>query len=73
LILDEPTAALEHSQVHKLFEIMRDLRDNDNTAMVFISHRMHEIVQICDEICVFRNGDTVGFIDLGTRNSMKIM
>lgn len=64
LILDEPTAALEHSQVHKLFEIMRDLRDNDNTAMVFISHRMHEIVQICDEICVFRNGDTVGFIDL---------
>lgn len=64
LILDEPTAALEQSQVKALFEILLKLKNDMNVSMVFISHRMWEVVKICDKITVFRNGETVGHVNL---------
>lgn len=63
LILDEPTASLEQSQVNRLFDILIKLKKT-GVAMVFISHRMWEVIKICDAISVYRNGETVGHVDL---------
>lgn len=62
LILDEPTAALEQAQVKSLFKAMRQLAKR-NVAMIFTSHRIWEVVEICDDIVVFRNGKNVGSLD----------
>jgi ribose transport system ATP-binding protein len=65
LILDEPTAPLEQTEVEKLFAVIRELKEQ-NTAIIFISHRLWEIKSICDYVVVFRNGETVGAIDFET-------
>lgn len=65
LILDEPTAPLEQTEVEKLFAVIRELTAKQ-TAVIFISHRLWEVKSICDYISVFRNGETVGSIDFET-------
>ncbi|MDG0791837.1 sugar ABC transporter ATP-binding protein [Cohnella ginsengisoli] len=65
LILDEPTAPLEQSEVEKLFAVIRELKA-EGTSVIFISHRLWEIKTICDHVVVFRNGETVGAIDFAT-------
>ncbi len=62
LILDEPTAALEKTQVQSLFRCMRDLADR-GVAINFTSHRIWEVMEICDDVIIFRNGENVGYID----------
>lgn len=62
LILDEPTAALEQHQVKNLFEYMRKLA-NEGVAMIFTSHRLWEVMEICDDVTIFRNGEDVATID----------
>ena len=59
LILDEPTATLTPSEAEHLFGIMRELKAQGVT-MVFISHHLEEIFEICDRITVLRNGEFVG-------------
>jgi rhamnose transport system ATP-binding protein len=59
LLMDEPTAALTPSEVEDLFVIIRRLRDQ-GAAIVFISHRLEEIFEICDRITVLRDGEWVG-------------
>lgn len=62
LILDEPTAALEKTHVDVLFNLMRQLK-KDGVSMIFISHRLQEVKEICDSVVVFRNGRNAGTID----------
>lgn len=62
LILDEPTAALEQAQVTNLFQYMRQLAAQ-GVSMVFTSHRMWEVMEICDDVIIFRNGENVASID----------
>jgi len=62
LILDEPTAALEQAQVKSLFNYMRILAEK-GVAMIFTSHRLWEVMEICDDIIIFRNGENVASID----------
>jgi len=59
LVLDEPTATLTPTDAEHLFAIMRELR-RQGVAMVFISHHMEEIFEICDRITVLRDGQYVG-------------
>ena len=47
LILDEPTAPLSDKETVKLFELLTHLRENENIAIIFISHRINEIIEIC--------------------------
>lgn len=58
LILDEPTAALTESEIRELFKTMNDLRDKGVT-MVYISHRMDEIMEMTDRITVMRDGEYI--------------
>ncbi|WP_180900789.1 sugar ABC transporter ATP-binding protein [Martelella soudanensis] len=58
LVLDEPTATLTPSEVEHLFKVMRELR-SQGVAVVFISHHLEEIFEICDRITVLRDGEFV--------------
>lgn len=58
LILDEPTAPLSHSETNELFRIVRSLKER-NVGIIFISHRLPELFEICDDITVMRNGKFV--------------
>ena len=48
LILDEPTAPLSDTETEELFRVVRHLRKTENLAVIFITHRIHEVLQICD-------------------------
>ncbi|ABD56005.1 sugar ABC transporter ATP-binding protein [Jannaschia sp. CCS1] len=58
LILDEPTATLTERETIRLFEIIRDIRKRGVT-IVFVSHHLNEVFDICDRVTVFRNGNTI--------------
>jgi len=59
LILDEPTAPLSHSETKELFRVVRELL-KQNLGVIFISHRLSELKEICDQITVLRDGEWVG-------------
>ena len=59
LILDEPTAPLSVSEAEELFRVVRDLSKNQGVGIVFISHRLPELFQICESFTVMLNGETV--------------
>ncbi len=62
LILDEPTAVLVPQEVDGLFETLRRLRA-DGMSLVFISHKLNEVMAICDRITVLRVGTLAGTVD----------
>ena len=62
LILDEPTSSLTSNEVEALFRIIEDLKA-DGVAIVYISHKMDEILRISDEVTVMRDGQYIGTWD----------
>ena len=58
LLLDEPTAALEHDAVQRLFTRVRQLADS-GVAVLYISHHLEEVFDICDDVAVLRDGELV--------------
>ena len=58
IIMDEPTDALTDTETESLFRVIRELR-NQGRGIVYISHRMKEIFEICDDVTVFRDGHFV--------------
>lgn len=58
LVMDEPTASLNDKEVKMLFDITRRIRDM-GTAIIFISHRLDEIFEICDHVMIMRDGRRV--------------
>ena len=58
IVLDEPTSSLTVQEVDKLFEMMRMLKEQ-GISLIYISHKMDEIFEICDEISVLRDGNLV--------------
>lgn len=59
IIMDEPTAALTDKEIDLLFKIIRDLREQ-GVSFIYISHRMEEIFELCDEVTVMRDGAFIG-------------
>src|SRR5919201_1549334 len=60
LILDEPTAVLTPQEARDLFRVMRTLVKDNDTAIVFITHKLHEVFEVADRIVVLRGGKVVG-------------
>ncbi|MDR1900902.1 MAG: sugar ABC transporter ATP-binding protein [Treponema sp.] len=58
LVMDEPTASLSDTEVKRLFDIVRTLK-SEGVSIVYISHRMNEILEIADEVTVLRDGKHV--------------
>lgn len=63
IIMDEPTASLDDVEIQSLFTVMHTLREQGKT-IVFISHKLNEVLSICDHYTVMRDGQVVGDGDL---------
>lgn len=72
LILDEATSALTAADVAKVFTLLRQLRA-EGMAIIYISHRMHEIAALADDCTVFRNGRYIETFAAGTRSDDAIV
>ncbi|MDR2072673.1 MAG: sugar ABC transporter ATP-binding protein [Spirochaetaceae bacterium] len=59
LILDEPTSSLDENEVRKLFALMRDLKSR-GVGIIFVTHFLEQVYEICDRITVLRNGELIG-------------
>lgn len=59
LILDEPTAVLTPQEIEKLFEQLRHLKQQGHTILI-ITHKLKEVMQLCDKVTVLRQGQCVG-------------
>ena len=62
LILDEPTAVLTPQETRKLFDILRRMRA-DGKAIIIITHKLHEVLELSDKVAVLRHGEYVGTIN----------
>lgn len=62
LILDEPTAVLTPQETRKLFAVLRKMRD-DGKAIIIITHKLHEVLEISDRVSVLRKGEYIGTIE----------
>lgn len=58
LLLDEPTASISGSEATRLFEVVRRLKEQ-GTAVLFVSHKLEEVFQVCDTVTVLRDGESV--------------
>ena len=72
LILDEATSALTAADVAKVFAVLKRLRA-EGLALLYISHRMHEIAELADECTVFRNGQNVATYAAGTKADAEVV
>src|SRR5215831_16865280 len=70
LILDEATSALTAADVERVFALLKRLRA-EGLAIVYISHRMHEIAELADDCSVFRNGQHVATFEAGTKSDAE--
>ncbi|MCG8499127.1 MAG: ABC transporter ATP-binding protein [Firmicutes bacterium] len=62
LILDEPTAVLTPQETRKLFQIINKMKE-EGCAVIIITHKLHEVMEIADKITVLRKGETVGTVN----------
>ena len=62
LILDEPTAVLTPQEIQKLFNVLRRMRD-DGKAIIIITHKLNEVLEISDRVAVLRKGEYVGTVE----------
>jgi ABC-type sugar transport system ATPase subunit len=65
IVMDEPTSALSSTEVDRLMTIIRALRDR-GIAVVYVTHRLDEVMAVCDRITVLRDGKLVGSADVAS-------
>ncbi|MFL2813002.1 MAG: ABC transporter ATP-binding protein [Paracoccaceae bacterium] len=71
LVFDEPTAVLTPQEVVEFFEIIKNLK-KAGKAIIFITHKLHEVIEICDRINVLRRGEIVGEAFPKTTNNKEL-
>ena len=71
LLLDEPTAPLSNTETENLFKIVRYLAKEENIGIVFISHRLAELFEICESITIMRDAQVVKDMDITPDLSIK--
>jgi ABC-type sugar transport system ATPase subunit len=62
LILDEPTSALARNETEGLFKVIRNLKEK-GVAILYVTHRLHELYDIADTVSVLRDGKYVGSVE----------
>lgn len=72
VIMDEPTSSLDRQEVSVLFRIIRQLKAK-GISVIFISHKLDEIFEICDRLTVFKDGEYVGDYDIADLNQFKLI
>ena len=72
LILDEPTSSLDEDEVHKLFELMRELKAR-GVGIIFITHFLEQVYEISDMITVLRNGKLIGEYETSSLSQIELI
>ena len=72
LIMDEPTAALSENETERLFDLVRQLREQ-GLAIVYISHRLAEVSVLADRVSVLRDGTYIGTLDRESMDNATIV
>ena len=74
LILDEPTAVLTPQETERLFEVIRNMKA-DNKSVIIITHKLHEVLEISDQVAILRKGEYIGTVNTSeaTENSLTEM
>ena len=71
VIMDEPTASLTRHEVDSLLSLVRDLK-RKNICIVFVSHRLDEVLEVAERVTVLRDGKKVGTFDASEMNNRKL-
>ena len=71
LILDEPTAVLTPQETRNLFKILRKMKE-DGCAIVIITHKLHEVMEISDRVTVLRKGESVATLETKKTNPQEL-
>jgi len=71
LILDEPTSVLPPQHIRSLFDALRSLRDN-NVAILYISHKLEEIRELCDSATILRGGKVTGTVNPNEKTAKQL-
>ena len=72
IIMDEPTTSLTQKEVDNVFAIMRNLTQTQGATIIFISHKLGEVVEFCDSYTVLRNGEKVADGSIEQSDGVKI-
>ncbi len=72
LILDEPTSSLDESEVAKLFSVMKKLKEK-GLGIIFVTHFIEQVYEICDRITVLRNGKLVGEYEIASLPRVQLV
>ncbi|MFV0411682.1 MAG: ABC transporter ATP-binding protein [Oscillospiraceae bacterium] len=72
LILDEPTAVLTPQETEKLFVVLRNMRA-DGKAVVIITHKLHEVMEVSDRVAVLRRGEYIGCINTSDTDQQTLV
>jgi ABC-type sugar transport system ATPase subunit len=72
LVLDEITASLHHDQVSRLFDVLKELK-NEGLAILFVSHRLDEVFSLCDTATILREGQSVAQVTLSETNREEVV
>lgn len=71
LILDEPTAVLTPQETEKLFDVLRNMRE-DGKSIIIITHKLNEVMEISDRVAVLRKGEFVGAVNTAETNVTQL-
>ncbi len=71
LILDEPTAVLTPQEITKLFTVLRSMRD-DGKAIIIITHKLNEVLEISDRVSVLRKGEYIGTVETANATEQSL-
>jgi ABC-type uncharacterized transport system ATPase subunit len=72
LILDEPTAVLTPQEIDEFFRVMRGLKNDFQTSIIFITHKLKEVAEIADQVTVMRLGKVVGTTTPGESSEQEM-
>lgn len=71
IIMDEPTTSLTISEIERVFDMMRKLK-KEEVGIIFISHKLEEVIKICDRYTVLRNGNMVATGEVSTTTTAQL-
>ena len=72
VIMDEPTASLSQKEIYELYSIIRNLK-KQNKSIIFISHKLDEVMEVCDEFTVLRDGELINTDFITNTNKDKLV
>jgi galactofuranose transport system ATP-binding protein len=72
VIMDEPTSSLDEQEVAVLFKVIRQLKA-DGVSVIFVSHKLDELYEVCDRVTIMRDGRTVRSADMSEIDKLELV